>query len=156
MARHAAALGAHVFLLSAGGEDEASRRALEVLREENVEVELIASRPTLVEKTRYLADEVKLFKVDRGARLPLDSSAERRAAGVLESRARGTDAAILCDFGYGMITGGLLNRTLPMLRHNVGVLSADVSGGRANLLNFLKVNLLCPTERELRAELNDY
>ena len=156
VARHAAALGAHVFLLSAGAGDDASRRAAALLRDENVEVEFIESRPTLVEKTRYLADETKLFKVDKGARLPLDSSAERRAAGVLEARARGTDAVILCDFGYGMITGGLLHRTLPMLRHNVRVLSADVSGGRANLLNFLKVDLLCPTERELRAELNDY
>ena len=156
VARHAAALGAQVFLLSAGASDEASRRAVTVLEDENVEVELIESRPSLVEKTRFLADEAKLFKVDQGARLPLDSSAERRAAAVLEGRARGTDAAILCDFGYGMITGGLLSRTLPMLRHNVGVLSADVSGGRANLLNFLKVDLLCPTERELRAELNDY
>lgn len=156
VARHAAALGAEVFLLSAGAQDEASRRAVTMLKDENVEVELIESRPTLVEKTRFLADEAKLFKVDQGARLPLDSSAERRAAGVLEARARGTDAAILCDFGYGMITGGLLGRTLPMLRHNVGVLSADVSGGRANLLNFMKVDLLCPTERELRAELNDY
>ncbi|HNQ22398.1 MAG TPA: PfkB family carbohydrate kinase [Phycisphaerae bacterium] len=156
VARHAVALGARPFLLSCGGSDAGSTRALELLRKEGVEVELLPSRPGLVEKTRFLADENKLFKVDMGERLPLDSTAERRAARVLEAHARGADAAVFCDFGYGMITGGLLSRTLPMLRHNVGVLAADVSGGRATLLNFEKVDLLCPTEREVRAVLNDY
>lgn len=156
VARHVAALGAHAFLVSAGGADDRSRMVTDVLEREGVESHLIESRPTIVEKTRFLADEHKLFKVDRGEVCPLDSVSERRAALLLEQQSRVADAVIFCDFGYGMITGGLLARTLPTLRHNVGTLAADVSGGRANLLNFRNVDLLCPTERELRATLNDY
>lgn len=156
VARHVAALGAHAFLLSACGSDERSRMVADILDQEGVEAHLIPSRPTIVEKTRFLADETKLFKVDRGEVCPLDSVAERRAALLLEQQSKAADAVIFCDFGYGMITGGLLARILPTLRHNVRTLAADVSGGRANLLNFRHVDLLCPTERELRATLNDY
>ncbi len=156
VARHVAALGAHAFLLSAGGSDDGSQMVTEVLKKEGVDAHLIPSRPSIVEKTRFLNEEHKLFKVDRGGVLPLDSVAEQRATLLLEQQSKVADAVIFCDFGYGMITGGLLGRVLPTLRHNVETLSADVSGGRADLLHFRNVDLLCPTERELRATLNDY
>lgn len=156
VARHVAALGAHAFLLTAGANDAASRIVTEVLSAEGVESHLIPSRTAMVEKTRFLADDQKLFKLDRAQCLPLDSLAERRAALILEQQSRVADAVIFCDFGYGMITAGLLGRVLPTLRHNVPIITADVSGGRANLLNFHHVDLLCPTELEVRAMLNDY
>jgi rfaE bifunctional protein kinase chain/domain len=156
VARHVAALGAHPFLLSAAGSGQAARQVKDTLEREGVEVELLDARPDVVEKTRFLVDDDKLFKVDRAQRLPLDSRAQRRASMILERRARPADAVIFCDFGYGMITGGLLGRVLPMLRQNVRIISADVSGGRANLLQFANVDLLCPTEREVRATLNNY
>ncbi len=156
VARHVAALGAHAFLLSAGGTDEPSKRVAEVLADEGVEFHLIDSRPSIVEKTRFLAEDSKLFKVDCGRRLPLDSVAERRAALLLEQQSKIADAVIFCDFGYGMITGSLLTRVLPTLRQNVRTLTADVSSGRINMFNFRHVDLLCPTERELRTMLNDY
>jgi rfaE bifunctional protein kinase chain/domain/rfaE bifunctional protein nucleotidyltransferase chain/domain len=157
VARHVAALGAHAFLLSAGGKaDDRTRLAAEVLTEEGVEFNLMPVRPTLVEKTRFVVEDNKLFKVDQGQNLPLDSVAERHVATILAQQSKIADAIIFCDFGYGMITGSLLNRILPTLRHNVPVLTADVSGGRGNLLAFQNVDLLCPTEREVRAALHDY
>ncbi len=156
VARHVAALGAHTFLLTAGGDDNYSRDVANQLKTEGIHTNMMKTRPSLVEKTRFLVDEDKLFKVDKAQSLPLDSVAERRAALILEQQSRVADAIIFCDFGYGMITGGLLSRVLPTIRQNVNILSADVSGGRANLLNFRHVDLLCPTERELRSALNDY
>ena len=156
VARHIAALGGHAFLLSSASRDPNAKVVAEVLDTEGVECHLIDSRPAMVEKTRFLAEDCKLFKVDRAQRIPLDSLAERRAALILEQQSKIADAVIFCDFGYGMITESLLGRTLPALRQNVRTLTADVSGGRANLLNFRHVDLLCPTEREARATLNDY
>lgn len=156
VARHLTALGAHAFLLTTGGSDERSRRATRVLHDEGVELHMIDSRPSLVEKTRYLVDGSKLFKVDCGQRLPLDSVAERRACVLLEQQSKVADAVIFCDFGYGTVTGGLLDRILPTLRHNVSTVTADVSGGQTKMLSFQHIDLLCPTERELRASLNDY
>ena len=157
VARHAAALGAKTFLVSSVGCDESSKMAADVLQREGVESHLIEARDAVVEKTRFVADDdSKLFKVDRARCQPLDSVAERRAAAILEQKSKVADAVILCDFGYGMITGGLLNRVLPTLRQNVRTLAADVSGGRANLLSFRHVDLLCPTEREARGMLSDF
>jgi rfaE bifunctional protein kinase chain/domain/rfaE bifunctional protein nucleotidyltransferase chain/domain len=155
VARHVAALGAHAFLLTGGAEDALTDTVRHVLQAEGVEFNFVHKRPALVEKTRFLAEETKVFKVDRARQVPLDSQTERRAATILEQQSKVADAVILCDFGYGMITGSLLARVLPTLRQNVRVLSADVSGGRANLLSFRNVDLLCPTEREARAALND-
>lgn len=156
VARHAAALGAEAFLLSAAGLDETSQRVRSLLTAEGVEAELLACRPDVVEKTRFLVGENKLFKLDRAQRLPLDSAAQRRAVETLTAEAKLADAVIFCDFGYGMITGGLLAEGLPIVRKKVGTISADVSTGRGNLLNFTQVDLLCPTEREARATLNDF
>lgn len=156
VARHVAALGGHAFLLSGGANDAATNSVREVLTAEGVEFNFVQSRPSIVEKTRFLAEDTKVFKVDRAQVVPLDSVAERRAATILEQQSKLADAVIFCDFGYGMITGSLLTRVLPALRQNVRVLTADVSGGRANLLNFRNADLLCPTEREARATLHDH
>jgi len=156
VARHLSGLGARAALLSAGAKDETTQWARKILAEDGIETSLIESRPSLVEKVRFLAEDTKLFKVDQGQRLPLDSVTERKAAVILEQQAKLTDAVILCDFGYGMITGSLLTRVLPTLRHNVPILTADVSGGQASLLEFRHFDLLCPTEREARATLNDF
>jgi bifunctional ADP-heptose synthase (sugar kinase/adenylyltransferase) len=63
---------------------------------------------------------------------------------------------IFADFGYGLITAGLLDRILPTLRATVPILTADVSGKRSNLIRFKGVDLLCPTEREMRETLQDF
>lgn len=156
VARHAAALGAEPYLLTTLAEDTASERALGVLAEEGVSVNALRTRPSLVEKTRYLVDENKVLKVQSGLTAPLDSRAEREAARLLSERARDLDALIVCDFGYGTVTAALLERVLPTLRANIPILSADVSGSRGNLLNYRQVDLLCPTERELRHTLHDF
>jgi bifunctional ADP-heptose synthase (sugar kinase/adenylyltransferase) len=114
------------------------------------------ARRRLVEKTRYLVEDSKLLKVENADHVPLDSLAEQKGALILQQQAELADAVIFCDFGYGLITGGLLAKTLGPLRQQVKVLAADVSGARGSLLNFTNVDLLSPTERELRATLHDY
>lgn len=155
IARHVRALGARATLVSRAGDDEASDEARRILEREGVEMRLGKLAGPLPQKTRFLADDVKLFKLDRVCHQPLDSRAEAWSCDVILSSAS-YDAVIFCDFGCGMITGGLLERCLPELRRRTRTLTADVSGKRANLLNFHDVDLLCPTEREMRAALNDY
>jgi len=151
-------LGAHAVLLSAGAGagDPVTDNVTRVLADQGVDARLIHARPSIVEKTRFLADDAKLFKLDRAPRVPLDSLAQKQAVTMLEQQCKAADAVIFCDFGYGMLSESLLQRILPTLRHNVRIITADVSGGRANLLNFRNANLLSPTEREARAMLNDY
>ncbi len=156
VARHVAALGAQAILLSAGADDVHTATAAQVLDREGVHTHLVKCRPELVVKTRYLVDDTKLLKVESADRIPLDSLAERRARATVQEQAASADAVICCDFGFGMLTSGFLNRIMPALRQCVPIITADVSGPRANLLDFKHADLLCPTERELRSNLNDY
>ncbi|UCG15271.1 MAG: adenylyltransferase/cytidyltransferase family protein [Phycisphaerales bacterium] len=156
VARHLAALGARPFLLAATSADETAARVARALDSKGVEHHLIPSRPALVEKTRYLVEHTKLLKVDKAARVPLDSLAERRAARVMLDVMNEIDALIVCDFGYGTVTTGLLQQILPEFTRRETIVTADATGSRGRLLEFQHIDLLCPTERELRTVLNDF
>jgi bifunctional ADP-heptose synthase (sugar kinase/adenylyltransferase) len=96
------------------------------------------------------------MKVDEGHAAPLDSRSERTLSDWILNAADGAAAVIFADFGYGTITGGLLDRVLDEVRRRVPVLAADVSGRQSNLLRFKQADLLCPTEREVRETLHDF
>lgn len=156
VARHVAGLGATTYLLSTAGGDESSTMAAQVFENESVRARLIPCRSSLPERTRYLVDNTKLLRVEDGASHPFDSVAEHDAARWVASIADDLDAVIFCDFGYGTITGGLLDRLRKILDPQRPVVTADVSGPRAKLLQFKNATLLCPTERSLRSALHDF
>ena len=156
IALHLAALGARPLLVSALADDELSSQIAMRLEGHGVEMDCHRGRQQVVCKHRYLADQTKLFKVDDGAATPADSQLEGLLAARIIAAADGADAVIFADFGYGMITAPLLDRMLPELRKHVPLLTADVSGKRSNLLRFRDVDLLCPTEREVREAQHDF
>jgi rfaE bifunctional protein kinase chain/domain/rfaE bifunctional protein nucleotidyltransferase chain/domain len=156
VALHLAGMGAEPVLIGSFADDELSRRAEMRLQAAGVDVRCGRDRKDLVIKHRYLVDQAKLFKVDQGAPIPADSEHARRLAGRIIEASRDVAAVIFADFGYGVITTGLLDRVLPELRSRVPVLAADVSGKQGNLLRFKDVDLLCPSEREAREAQRDF
>jgi len=155
VAAHLAAMGARPFLVAAVGRDEWSRWAARRLGDLAIDSFLHPARPGLVRKVRYLADGQKLFKADYGTPTPLDSIAERAVAGALLDAASDADAVIWCDYGYGVITDGLIEHVGAALRRRVDLITADVSS-RGRLLRFNGVDLLTPNERELRTAVSDF
>jgi rfaE bifunctional protein kinase chain/domain/rfaE bifunctional protein nucleotidyltransferase chain/domain len=153
VAMHLAGLGARPVLFSSVADDELSRRAEMRLEAAGVDLRCARDRRELVIENRFVVDQNKLFKVDQGGATPPDSRQdERLARQVLDAASDGAAAAVVfADFGYGLITAGLLDRILPELRKRVPVLAADVRGRPGNLLRFKGVDLLCPSEREARA-----
>jgi rfaE bifunctional protein kinase chain/domain/rfaE bifunctional protein nucleotidyltransferase chain/domain len=156
IASHVARMGGTATLLTSLADDAASRTVEARLVEAGIDVQALSQRRQLVSKNRYLVDQTKMFKVDEGAVNPLDSQDEKVFADRVLAAATGADAVIFVDFGYGVLTGTLLERILPLVRQRVPVVTADVSGIRSNLLRFKDVDLVCPTERELRQTLNDH
>lgn len=156
IARHAASLGAKTTLVTALSNDSDARQVLLRLQAQSIQVHASNHRKQLVTKSRYLVDDHKVFKVDEGSTAPLDSRREQQLAERIFEAAEDASCVIFADFGYGTITPGLLDRVMPQLRESVRVLTADVSGKQANLLRFRRVDLLCPTEREVRETLNDF
>lgn len=156
IARHLAGLGANATLITSLARDEASQAATLRLAEAGVRVRSIDQRKQLVSKSRYLVDQTKLLKVDEGATTPLDSRSVDQVAGMIDDECRDVAGVIFADFGYGVITGPLLERVMPIIRPRVPVITADVSGRQSTLLRVKNVDLLCPTEREVRHTLNDF
>jgi rfaE bifunctional protein kinase chain/domain/rfaE bifunctional protein nucleotidyltransferase chain/domain len=156
IALHMAGLGADATLVTALGSDLASQETAARLADCGLNVESSGHRRQIVTKSRYLAEQTKLFKVDQGAADPLDSRCEQIVAEKILSAAQGAAAVVFADFGYGLITESLLDRIMPPLRKAVPVITADVSGRQSSLLRFKCVDLLCPTEREVRETLHDF
>jgi len=156
VAAHLAGLGASPTLVCSSSDDEASYQADMRLAACGIDVRSIRLRHQAVVKNRYLVDETKMFKVDEGQVAPLDSKSEQVLAEQILASADGAAAVIFADFGYGTISAGLLERVMPALRASVPILTADVSGRQGNLLRFGGVDLLCPTEREVRETLHDF
>ena len=156
VALHLAGLGAEATLVTSLADDDASADVVHRLHEANVTVRCVRQRKQLVTKSRYLVDGQKLMKVDDGSAAPLDSRSAAHVADLIEAAAAGADAVVFADFGYGLLTGPLLDRVLPAVRDAVPVVTADVSGRQASLLRFAGVDLLCPTEREMREATGDF
>ncbi|HEY1628587.1 MAG TPA: PfkB family carbohydrate kinase, partial [Tepidisphaeraceae bacterium] len=156
VAQHLAQLGASPTLITSLAEDENSHQVELRLRSAGVNVSALRNRRRLVTKNRYLVDEAKLFKVDDGSASPLDSREEQHLSEQILAAADGAAAVIFADFGYGVVTGGLLDKIMTPLRKAVPIITADVSGRQSNLMRFQNVDLLCPTEREVRETLHDF
>jgi rfaE bifunctional protein kinase chain/domain/rfaE bifunctional protein nucleotidyltransferase chain/domain len=156
IALHLASLGAQATLITSLASDAVSHETTLRLQSGGISVESSGHRRQLVTKSRYLADQTKLFKVDQGTVDPIDSECERTVAEKILAAAQGAAAVIFADFGYGLITESLLERIMPNLRQAVPIITADVSGRQSSLLKFKSVDLLCPTEREVRETLHDF
>jgi rfaE bifunctional protein kinase chain/domain/rfaE bifunctional protein nucleotidyltransferase chain/domain len=156
IACHLAGMGADVTLITSLADDDDSIQAAERLSKYGVTVRAIHQRPQLIAKNRYLVDQAKLLKVDDGTISPLDSRSLNEIAAIIDEASAGADGVIFADFGYGLITGPLLERVMPTIRQRVPVITADVSGRQSTLLRFKDVDLLCPTEREVRQTLNNF
>lgn len=156
IAQHLRQLGADATLLTSLADDDDGRSLPMRMRAKGIDVRAIDHRRQTVIKSRFLADDAKVFKLDIGHPAPVDSVHQRRFIDLALETARGADAVIFADFGYGLLTPGMLDVLLPKLRPMVRTISADVSGRQNTLLRFAEVDLLCPTERELREALHEF
>ena len=155
IAGHLRLLGAEPHLVTCLGEDPASTDLLASLDELDIACARVPGRSDVPTKQRYLVEEQKLLKVDRGEPSPLDTAGQKRVIDAVLGLGE-LDAVILADFGYGAITTALLDALVPVLRPRVRVLAGDVSGPRRSLLHMRGFDLLTPTERELRGVRGDF
>jgi len=155
VAAHLACMHAEPFIVAVVGRDEWSCWAAKRLGALGVDSFLHPARESLVRKVRYLADGQKVLKVDYGQPAPLDSRSERAIAGALLDAANDAEAVIWCDYGYGVASDGLIAHVGGPLRRKANLIVADVSS-RGRLLRFNGVDLLTPTERELRTAAADF
>lgn len=153
VARHCAAMGATVSLITPipHVDDGEASAMLGRLMHEGIKVHPICTGVALPEKQRYLVGTQKMMKLDLVQPLVLDQTQHDQilqlAADVVGAYA---DAVIITDFGLGLFTSQLLRRLCKALRPRAGVISGDTSSATASLRSMRGVDLLTPSEQELR------
>jgi rfaE bifunctional protein nucleotidyltransferase chain/domain len=161
VAMQAAALGARTTLVTALGSDDSARWARDCLTSAGVQLEEFRHRTQMPLRTRFLADDHKLLRVDCSRAFPMDSLSEKAAIAAATSTIAGIDrlggraAVVLYDCNYGMLTPGLLNgltSALDSRRHTVSGSFAE----QGTLKTFRDLDLLYCSERKLRNCLNDF
>ncbi len=155
VAQQIAALGVRTTLVTSLGADDRSRWVARTLEAAGVELKSASRRDPVVVRTRYLVDEQKMLKVESGGPSPLDSRAERDLANAVLESAEHADAAILFDGGLGTYSPGLMDLVGARLRQRVHFVAAGAADAALNRASWRDADLVCVSERRLRAALND-
>ncbi|GJQ26337.1 MAG: bifunctional protein HldE [Phycisphaerae bacterium] len=145
----AAALGAPTTLVTALGRDASSRRLRQALESGGVRVEALSYREDAVVRTRFVADDQKLFRVDRAGARPLDSISERAVTSLVRELAARVDAFIVHDCGYGFVMPGMVEAAAASL-HEAGRWCTVSAGGQGTIHVASSPDLICVSERRLR------
>src|SRR5437867_4048498 len=149
VARNLSALKVSTELFGIIGRDDYGKRLKALLNEQKVEcLGLLADsdRPTSV-KTRIVAHQQQVVRLDRESRLDSDGPTTRRLLAALEPRILASDAVIVGDYGKGVVTQALLNG-LKHICHARGVwLSLDPKP--VHQLNLAALSLITPNRKEI-------
>lgn len=156
IARHLAAMGARPVLVTALPADDDAAAMRRRLLAQGVEVRAVPVGGAIPEKQRFLVGAQKVMKIDLVEPAVLDAGQQQSLIAGATDAAEGCDAAVIADFGLGMMTPAMLGALCGALRARVGVLSGDVSGRRSSLGAMRGMDLVCPSEAELRDSLRLY
>lgn len=160
IARHLAALGARPTLVTALPASAPASALRRRLQGEGVDVRWIETDGPMLEKQRFLVGSQKVMKLDLVRPVVVDATSRNELLTIAGDLAGSCEGAIVADFGNGLLSRGTLAGLLNVLRPGQGrgvrVLSGDVSGRRAGLLSMQRMDLVCPTESELRDAVHDY
>ncbi|WP_236254625.1 PfkB family carbohydrate kinase [Mucisphaera calidilacus] len=156
IAAHVRSLGAACTLLTSSADDHDAHAMTDKLQSLGVEVDTRTTRRLTPTKLRYIVDNQKVFRVEKGGDEPLDSAAQASLIKAATERANDLDVVIFADFGFGVISPTLLHDLMPGLRKHVHTITGDVSGIRRGLLAMRGFDLVTPNEREARGAVGDF
>ena len=148
VARNLSALGAAPELFAVVGSDDSAARMRELLREQHVGCAGLiahATRATSI-KTRIVAHQQQVVRVDRESRGPIDSATTGKLLDAIEHRMNGADAVIVGDYGKGVVTQGLLDALKELCRKRGVWLSFDPKP--VHHLNLTDLSLITPNRKE--------
>ena len=148
VARNLTSLDAACELAGVVGRDEQGRILKGLLVQERVECDAIFAHPGRLTsvKTRIIAQQQQLARVDRETVEGLDSKATRRLMRSIEKRLGSCAAVIVGDYGKGVITQPLLDQLKRWCRERNIWLSLDPKP--VHRLNLSGLSLLTPNRKE--------
>ena len=148
VARNLAALGAPVEIFGAVGRDPAARQLERLLKGQGIGCAGLIGHPrrqtTL--KTRIVAHQQQVVRVDRETRDHLDGPTGRRLLEKLGSKIASSAAVIVGDYGKGVVTQPLLDAVKQFCREHGLWLSVDPKP--VHQLDLQGLSLITPNRKE--------
>lgn len=148
VARNLTALKASAELLGVIGRDDAGKKLTALLEEQQVGCDGLLQhfdRTTSV-KTRIIAHQQQVVRMDRETRHDLDEMATQRLLEVAAKKLPSADAVIVGDYGKGVVTQVLLDELKKLCRPRGIWLSLDPKP--VHRLNLSRLSLITPNRKE--------
>jgi len=148
VARNLSALGVKTQLFGVIGQDPAGQQLKSLLGNEHVDAAGLikdGERHTSI-KTRIVAHQQQVVRVDRESRGEISGSAARRLLHAIAEQLSGADGLIVGDYGKGVVTQGVLDELKRVCRERGVWLSVDPKP--VHQLNLTGLSLLTPNRRE--------
>ncbi len=148
VARNLSALAANTSMFGVVGRADSGHRLKMLLRQHHVDCRGLLpdlSRSTSI-KTRIVARQQQVVRVDRESRADLDGQMTRRLLATLEPCIMAADAVIVGDYGKGVVTQSLLDGLKHCCRARGVWLSVDPKP--VHKLNLAGLSLLTPNRHE--------
>ncbi len=148
VARNLVSLATPTELFGAIGKDDAGRKLQKILGEQNIGCTGLvknSSRHTSI-KTRIVAHQQQVVRIDRETRDGLDQNTTVRLLAEIKSKIPKADAVIVGDYGKGVVTQPLLNEIKSLCRARGVWLSLDPKP--VHHLNLSNISLITPNRKE--------
>lgn len=155
VAKHMAATGANVTLISIVGDDDLGRFSLNDLTSAGVicEVQMLAERPT-THKNAVLADGYRMLRIDTVENKSIDHELLSEMAKCLRDRA--SNAVVFSDFRHGIFNKSTIPTFLEAVPEGAfTVADSQVASRWGNILDFAGCDMVTPNEEEVRFALGD-
>jgi D-glycero-beta-D-manno-heptose-7-phosphate kinase len=148
VARNLVSLATPTELFGAIGNDDAGRKLQKILAEQNIGCTGLvknSARHTSV-KTRIVAHQQQVVRIDRETRDGLDQNTTTRLLAEIKNKIPKADAVIVGDYGKGVVTQPLLNEIKSLCRARGVWLSLDPKP--VHHLNLSSLSLITPNRKE--------
>jgi rfaE bifunctional protein kinase chain/domain len=159
VAAHANGLGANVRFFSVVGEDKTADIVRDRLEEYGVDAKLYVddSRPTTL-KQRFRAEEKTLLRVNHLRNHPIRKELQQQIIDDVEATLADTDLLIFSDFNYGCLPQAVVDSVVSACSKRNIMMSADSQSSSqvGDVSRFRGMELLSPTEREVRLAVRDF
>jgi len=142
------ALGDEPMLLGTVGEDDASIKLTQLLKQKGISSDFClhdTTRQTTI-KTRILAHNQQVVRADRENRHELSDDIESKVYKRFLSVADEISAVIISDYGKGVVTPSLLEKVIKKCEEKKIFIGVDPNESRFN--NYRNVSLITPNHHE--------
>ena len=147
--RNLSSLGAKTTLIGVTGQDNERDMLLSHLQSQShttIHLHPCGDRPTAV-KTRYVADNQQILRVDNEKPMPIDTQVEKTLLSAVQNALENAHAIILSDYGKGVLTETLITAIIQSAQaKNIPVL-VDPKGN--DYSKYKGATLLTPNRNEL-------